>query len=116
MEYANSYRPRQLDRNRTPRLTFNLRMYVALLGFLAFALLYVAVGIRWHTYRARASLYAQQEMKATFQADAYLRLARNPGFTADAPQKAVEYRRLHKMYAKVAAECTRLRELYEQAW
>jgi len=115
MEYATPY-PRYGRNRRTPPLTFSMRTYAAALGFLAFALIYVAVGIRWHTYRARASLYAQQEMESTFKAADYRRAARNPGLSDDAPRRAVEYRRLADMHAKAAEECGRLKDLYEQAW
>jgi len=115
MEYTTHF-DRRFDRNRAPRLTFSIRMYVALLGFLVFALLYVAIGIRWHTYRARASLYAQQEIDSTFKAAEYLRAARNPGFADDAPIRAKEYRRLADMHTKAAEECTQLRQFYEQCW
>ena len=115
MEYATHY-PRYGRNRRVPRLTFNFRAYAVALGFLAFALVYVAIGIRWHTYRARASLYAQQEMESTFKAADYRRAARNPGLTDDAPRRAMEYRRLADMHAKAAEECGRLKDLYEQAW
>ena len=114
MEYATH--SRQSDRNRTPGLTFHFRTYVALLGFLAFALVYMSVGMRWHFYRAQAGIYAQQELESTFKAAEYLRAARNPGFTADAPIRAKEYRRLADMHSKVAEEATRLREFYERSW
>ena len=116
MEHATHFPQRYAPRPRAPRLTFNFRLYAALLGFLIFGLFYVAIGIRWHTYRAQAWHYAQREMEATLQADAYLRAARNPGAAEDAPRRAAEYRRLYKMYARVAEECTQRREFYERAW
>ena len=115
MGYVTHY-DRRFDRNRTPGLTFNFRLYGALLGFLVFALLYVAIGIRWHTYRARASHYAEREMESTFKAAEYLRAARNPGFGDDAPRKAKEYRRLADMHTRAARECSELRAFYEQCW
>ena len=114
MEYATHYP--QYGRRRTPQLTFRLRTYVALLGFLAFALLYVSLGIRWHTYRAHAAVHAQREMESTFKAAEYLRAARNPGFAADAPIRVREYRRLADMHTKAAEEATQLRKFYEEAW
>lgn len=116
MDHATHLPRRHSPRGRAPLLTFNLRLYAALLGFLAFGLFYVAIGIRWHTYRAQAAHYARREMEATLQADAYLRASRSPGASEDAARKAAEYRRLHKMFARAAAECTELREFYERAW
>ena len=116
MSYATHFdRPRP-RRGQAPGPTFNFWLYGALLGFLAFGLVYVTIGIRWHTYRARAADYARRELEATMQADAYRRAARNPGSTDADRLRAAEYRRLHRMYARVAEECTQLREVYEKAW
>ena len=43
----------------------------------AFTLIYMAVGIRWHVYRARAGEYAQMEVEHTFEAANFARAARN---------------------------------------
>ena len=115
MEYV-AHHPRRSDRSRTPQPTFSLRFFAAALGFLAFALVYVTLGLRWHTNRAQASLYAQQEIESTFKAAEYKRAALNPGHSDDSPRRAVEYRRLAEMHAKAADECRRLKELHEQAW
>ena len=115
MEYATHY-PSRSGRGRAPGLTFSLRGFACALGFLAFALLYVAIGIRWHTSRARASLHAQQEMESTFKAADYRRAAMSPGTAADAPHRVLEYRRLAAMHDKVANEARQLKELYERAW
>ena len=117
MEYATHFQPQ--DRSRAPRparLTWNHQLFAGAIGFLVFALLYVSIGIRWHTYRARANLYAQQEMESTFQAAAYKRLARSPGLTEDSSRRALEYRRVAEMHARAAEESGRLRQLYEEAW
>ena len=97
-------------------LTFRVRWFVAALAFLAFALLYVSIGIRWHVYRARASLYARQEMEHTFEAANLARAARSPGNSDDGRARAAGYRKLAEMHEKAALECTRLRELYEKCW
>lgn len=115
MDYATHY-PSRSGRGRAPELTFSLRGFALGLGFLVFALLYVAIGIRWHTYRAQASLHAQREMESTFKAADYRRAAMNPGTAPDAPRRAQEYRRLAAMHDKVADESRRLKEFAEQAW
>ncbi len=97
-------------------LTFRVRAFAAALGFLAFALVYVAVGIRWHGYRAQASYYARQEVDHSFKAGDFARAARDPGDSDDAPRRAVQYRKFASMHAKAAEECARLREFYERAW
>ena len=115
MEYVTHYRTP--DRRRTPaRVPLRPWVFIASLGFLVFALLYVSIGIRWHTYRARASLYAQREMESTFEAAHYRRAALNPGLSEAAQRKTQEYRRLAEMHARTAEECGRLRQLYEEAW
>lgn len=97
-------------------LTFRVRAFVVLLGFSAFALLYISVGIRWHSYRARAGEYARREVEHTFEAAHFARAARDPGDSPDARVRAVEYRRLAVMHEKAARECTELREFYEGCW
>ena len=115
MEYATHY-PSRSGRGRAPELTFSLRGFALAIGFLVFALLYVSVGIRWHTYRARASLHAQREMESTFKAADYRRAAINPGTTEDAALRAREYRRLAAMHDRVADESRAIKEFYERAW
>ncbi len=95
---------------------FRVRAFVAILAFAGFTLLYISVGIRWHTYRARASLYARQEVEHTFEAAHYARAARVSGGSEDARAEAAGYRKLAAMHEKAARECTRLRELYENCW
>jgi hypothetical protein len=97
-------------------LTFRVRAFVALLAFSAFTLLYISVGIRWHVYRGRASLYARQEVEHTFEAAHFARAARNPGDSPEARARADGYRKLAELHEKAARECTRLRELYEHSW
>lgn len=118
MEYVTQYRDSYQQRRppRPSRVTFRPWVLAGSLGFLAFALLYVSVGIRWHTYRARANLYAREEMELIFQAADYKRAANNPGLTEESIQRAQKYRRLAEMCTKAAEERTRLRELYEAAW
>ena len=97
-------------------LTFRVRTFLAILAFSAFTLAYMSVGIRWHVYRARASLYARQEVEHTFEAANLARAARNPGYSADSQARAVAYRKLAEMHEKAARECAHLRELYEKFW
>jgi len=97
-------------------LTFRVRSFVILLGFSAFALVYMAVSIRWHVYRARAGEYAQKEVEHTFEAANFARAARNAGYSDEGQARAAEYRRLAVLHEKAAAECTRLREFYEACW
>ncbi len=97
-------------------LTFRVRTFAVILGFSAFALLYISVGIRWHSYRARAGEYARREVEHTFEAANFARAARNPGDSAEAEAKVSEYRKYAAMHEKAARECTRLREFYEGAW
>jgi hypothetical protein len=97
-------------------LSFRVRAFAILLGFSAFTLLYMAVGIRWHTYRARAGEYARREVEHTFEAADLLRAARNPGDSPEARARAAECRRFAAMHEKAARECTRLREFYEGCW
>ena len=97
-------------------LTFRTRWFVAALAFAVFAIAYLCVGIRWHTYRARANLYSGREVEHTFEAANFARAARNPGYADDAPQKAEAYRKLADMHKKAALECARLREFYEKCW
>jgi hypothetical protein len=95
-------------------LTFRTRTFLAILAFSAFTLVYISVGIRWHTYRARASYYAREEMEHTFEAAHYARAARNSGDTDEA--QAIGYRKLAEMHERAARENSRLRELYENCW
>ena len=97
-------------------LTFRVRIFLAILAYSAFALVFLSVGIRWHIYRARASLYARQEMEHTFEAANCARAARYPGASAESQARAFGYRKLAEMHEKAARECTQLRELYENCW
>ncbi len=97
-------------------LTFRVRWFAALLAFSAFTLLYISVGIRWHVYRARASLYARQEMEHTFEAADLARAARSLGNSDRERETAARYRRYAELHQKEARECTRLRRLYESCW
>ena len=85
-------------------------------GFLVFALVYVTLGIRWHTHRARAAVYAQQEMEATFRAADYKRAARTIGRTEADLARAIEYRRLAEMCTRAAEEAAAICKQYEEAW
>lgn len=117
MEYVTHYRPFDRRRAAAPlRLRWNPWLFAGALGFLVFALLYVSIGIRWHTYRARASLYAHREMESTFRAADYKRAARNPSLNEENPARAQELRRLAEMHARAAEEAAQLRKLYEEAW
>ena len=95
---------------------FRVRVFLAILAFAMFTLLYISVGIRWHVYRARASLYARQEVEHTFEAAHFARAARTSGGSEDDQAEAAEFRRLAEMHKKAARECTQLRELYESSW
>jgi hypothetical protein len=95
---------------------FRVRVFFAILAFSAFTLLYVSVGLRWHIYRARASLYARQEVEHTFEAANFARAARASGGSGDDQEQAAGYRKLAEMHEKAARECTKLRELYENSW
>jgi hypothetical protein len=97
-------------------LTFHTRAFVAIVAFSAFALAYISVGLRWHTYRARASFYARQEMEHTFEAAHYARAARDRGGSDKSQAQAIGYRKLAEMHQKAARENARLRELYENCW
>ena len=95
---------------------FRVRLFVVMLGFAAFTLLFCSVGIRWHTYRARASLHALREVEHTFKAADYARAARATGETPESQAKAQRYKQLAEMHERAALENTRLRELYENSW
>jgi hypothetical protein len=97
-------------------LTFRVRSFVILLGFSAFTLVYMAVGIRWHVYRARAGEYARREVEHTFEAANFARAARNAGYSDEEQARAAGYRKLAVMHEKAARECTQLREFYEACW
>jgi hypothetical protein len=97
-------------------LTFRVRWFAALLGFSIFTLLYISIGVRWHIYRARASLYARQELEHTFEAADLARAARSLGNSDKDRATAATYRKYAEMHEKEAQECTRLRRLYEQCW
>ncbi len=97
-------------------LTFRTRLFLGLLAFVGFTLVSVSVGIRWHVYRANASKYARQEVEHTFDAAHFIRAANNPGDSADAPEKALGYRKLANMHARAAREAAHLREFYERSW
>jgi hypothetical protein len=95
---------------------FRVRAFFAILAFAAFTLVYVSVGIRWHVYRARASLYARQEVEHTFEAAHFARAARTSGGSDVNQAEAAQFRKLAEMHEKAARECTQLRELYENCW
>jgi hypothetical protein len=95
---------------------FRVRIFAGLLGFAAFLLVFFSVGIRWHVYRARASLYARQEVEHTFEAAHYAREAQITGSSEHEQAQAVGFRRLAQMHEKAARECTQLREFYESVW
>ncbi len=97
-------------------LTFRTNLFLALVGFLVFSLGFVSVGIRWHTYSARASLYAQQEVEHTFEAARYARAARDRGDSPEADARAREFKKLADLHEKAALENTRLRKFYESCW
>ena len=97
-------------------LTFRMRTFLALLAFLIFGLSFVTIGIRWHMYRAKAGIYAEQEMEHTFEAANLNRAARYPGYTPDASTRAARYRAMAATHIRAAEECARLRELYETCW
>jgi hypothetical protein len=105
-----------LNLGTTPMPTFRVRVFLAILAFSAFTLVYVSVGIRWHIYRARASLYARQEVEHTFEAANFARAARTSGGSEEDQAQAAEFRKLAEMHVKAARECTQLRELYEKHW
>src|SRR5947209_2021357 len=96
--------------------TSRVRWFFVLLGFSAFTLLYMAVGIRWHVYRARAGEYARLETEHTFEAANYARAARNAGYSEEEQARAASYRKLAAMHEKAARECTQIREFYESCW
>ena len=96
--------------------TFRPRLFLAILGFATFTLLFLSVGIRWHVYRARASLYARQELDHTFEAAHFTRAALASGDAEDSRGEAASFRRLAQMHQRAARECTQLRELYERSW
>src|SRR3954452_1223591 len=91
---------RTVSKGRATMLTFRVRSFVILLGFSAFTLVYMAVGIRWHVYRARAGEYARREVEHTFEAAHFARAARNPGYSEEEQARAAEYRRLADMHEK----------------
>ena len=97
-------------------LTFRLRAFVILIAYAIFALLFIAVGIRWHVYRARASLYARQEMEHTFEAANLARAARDPGTSVESIARAKELRLLAEIHERAAIENARIRRLYESFW
>jgi hypothetical protein len=97
-------------------LTFPTRTFVALLAFSLFTLLYISVGIRWHTYRAYASKYARQEVEHTFEAAHYARAARITGNSEEAQAQANRYRGLARQHERAARENSQLREFYEKCW
>ena len=95
---------------------FRVRVFFGMLAFAAFTLMFLSVGIRWHVYRARASLYARQEVEHTFEAANFARAARATGGSDEEHSQAAGYRKLAEMHEKAARECTQLRELYENSW
>jgi hypothetical protein len=95
---------------------FRVRLFFGMVGFAAFALVFCSVGIRWHVYRAQASIYARRELEHTFEALHYARAARMTGGSDEDQAQAASYRNLARMHEKAARECTRFRELYENSW
>jgi hypothetical protein len=101
---------------RAVMLTFRTNAFLVLVGLLIFTLGYVSVGIRWHTYRARASLYAQQEVEHTFEAARFARAARDRGYSPDSTARSNEYRKFAELHERAALENMRLRKFYENCW
>ncbi len=97
-------------------LTFRLHAFLILIGFSIFTLGFVSVGIRWHTYSARASYYAKQEVEHTFEAARFARASRDRGTTAESEARALECRKLAELHEKAALERARLRQFYESCW
>jgi hypothetical protein len=97
-------------------LTFRTNLFLALIGFMVFTLGFVSVGIRWHTYSARASLYAKQEVEHTFEAARFARAARDRGDSPESEAKATKCRQLAEHHEREALKNTRLREFYEKCW
>jgi hypothetical protein len=97
-------------------LPFRTNVFLALIGLLVFTVLYVSIGIRWHTYRARASVHAQQEVEHTFEAARYARAARDRGDSPESEARARQCQKLADLHQKAAQENTKLREFYEKCW
>ncbi len=97
-------------------LIFRTWIFAGLVAFAACTLGAVSVGIRWHVYRAHASKYAREEMQHVFAAANFSRAASNPGYEADATEKAQSYQKLANMHTKAARECAHLRDFYERSW
>jgi len=95
---------------------FRVRVFFGILAFAAFTLIFMSVGLRWHIYRARAGIYARQELDHTFEAAHFLQAARASGSSADEQAEAAQFRKFAEMHQKAARECTQLRELYENSW
>ena len=97
---------------------FRLGLFLAMLGLAAFTLVFISVGLRWHTHRARASLYAQKEVDHTFKAADFARAARALATSEDDDDRAdgARLRLYAALHARAARECTQLRERYEQSW
>lgn len=104
-------------RTRKPRkVDVRPGFFFLVLGLAAFTAIYIAVGIRWHTYRARAALYAQREVQHTFDAEHYRRAALQPAPDDESRNKVLRYRQIAEKHERAAQECGRLRELYESIW
>ena len=97
-------------------LPFRTHLFLALVGFMAFTLVFVSVGIRWHTYAATAAMYAREEMEHTFEAADYARAAQDRGDTPESEARALECRRLARYHQQLAAKNAKLRELYQRSW
>ncbi len=97
-------------------LTFRTHVFLILVGLMVFTLGFVSVGIRWHTYSARASLYAQREVEHTFEAARFARAARDRGDSPEGEARARECRKLAELHEKAANENTKLRKFYESCW
>ncbi len=97
-------------------LPFRTHLFLALVGLLIFTLGFVSVGIRWHTYSARAALYAEREVEHTFAAARYARAARDRGTSPESEARALECKKLAEIHNRAALENTRLREFYERCW
>jgi hypothetical protein len=97
-------------------LTFRTNVFLVMVGFVLFTLGFVSVGIRWHTYSARAAFYAKYEVEHTFEAARFARAGRDRGDTPESEARAIECRKLAELHEKAARENTRLRQFYENCW
>jgi hypothetical protein len=95
---------------------FRVRAFLVILAFSAFTLVFWSVIFRWHIHRARAAVYARQEVEHTFEAANFAMAARSVESSDDGRAEAAQYLKLAEMHGKAARECSRLREFYERCW